>query len=510
MPISKIDHKQLFNTMPVPRFLVAADEDSFKVIEINNRALEYFDRGEEAILGRTVEEFMDSENARHFNQSFEVCIGQKVPVTIQALPNLPGSIRVHGFWINPLLDNEGNVRLLDIMAQPDASDESILQRERDDAISLLTSIFDVSEIGIVVTDHNGRIVRVNDSFVRNYGWQRDDIIGYDFAMLLTPDERRLARDNHDGYINSGERSSGEMKLIRKDGTISNVIFTTATLELSQKRRFQVTNLMDITMRKQMEVSLQVAKEQADTANHAKSSFLANMSHELRTPLNAIIGFSELMLNETFGSLANEKYKEYMGDVLLSARHLLEIINEVLDMSKIEAGRLELDEEPVDLALLIEAVMRMMASRAFSSGIDLDQEIDDDVPKIYVDSRLMRQVLINLVSNSLKFCERGGNIFVKVNLAGDGEVMITVSDDGVGIPKNKLKEALEPFGQIKDSALSAKNQQGTGLGLPLAKAMMELHGGELFLKSDEGMGTIVTLHIPAQRVLHNPDDINRFK
>ena len=142
-----------------------------------------------------------------------------------------------------------------------------------------------------------------------------------------------------------------------------------------------------------------------------------------------------MLNETFGSLANEKYKEYMGDVLLSARHLLEIINEVLDMSKIEAGRLELDEEPVDLALLIEAVMRMMASRAFSSGIDLDQEIDDDVPKIYVDSRLMRQVLINLVSNSLKFCERGGNIFVKVNLAGDGEVMITVSDDGVGIPKN---------------------------------------------------------------------------
>ena len=123
---------------------------------------------------------------------------------------------------------------------------------------------------------------------------------------------------------------------------------------------------------------------------------------------------------------------------------------------------------------------------------------------------MRQVLINLVSNSLKFCERGGHIFVKVNLAGDGEVMITVSDDGVGIPKSKLKEALEPFGQIKDSALSAKNQQGTGLGLPLAKAMMELHGGELFLKSDEGMGTIVTLHIPTQRVLHSPDDINRFK
>lgn len=509
MSISVIDHKQLFDTMPVPRFLVTVQGDVFNIAEINNRALEYFDRREETIIGQSVEDFMDSENARHFHQSFEVCAAQKVPVTIQALPNLPGSIRVHGFWINPLLDAEGNVCYLDVMAQPDASDESILQRERDDAISLLTSIFDVSEIGIVVTDHNGRIVRVNDSFVRNYGWKRDDIIGYDFAMLLTPDERKLARDNHENYIVSGERSSGEMKLIRKDGTIANVIFTTATLELSQRRRFQVTNLMDITMRKQMEVSLQVAKEQADAANHAKSSFLANMSHELRTPLNAIIGFSELMLNETFGPLANDKYQEYMNDVLLSARHLLEIINEVLDMSKIEAGRLDLDEESVNLSGLIESVMRMMASRAFSGGIELGDEVEEGLPSIYVDSRLIRQVLINLISNSLKFCEHGGHIFVKAEKDDSGAVVVTVSDDGAGIPKDRLKEALEPFGQVKDSALAAKNEQGTGLGLPLAKAMMELHGGELFLKSDEGMGTIVELHFPVQRVLNSPDDINRF-
>ncbi|MED5422038.1 MAG: PAS domain-containing protein, partial [Pseudomonadota bacterium] len=124
-----IDHKRLFDTMPVPRFLVSVDGDEFKVVEINNRALEYFDRRRETIMGRSVDDFMDSENARHFNQSFEVCVGQKVPVTIQALPNLPGSIRVHGFWINPLLDEQGNVTYLDIMAQPDASDESILQRE---------------------------------------------------------------------------------------------------------------------------------------------------------------------------------------------------------------------------------------------------------------------------------------------------------------------------------------------------------------------------------------------
>lgn len=194
---------------------------------------------------------------------------------------------------------------LDILGQPDVSDQSILQRERDDAILLLTSVFDVSEIAIVVTDCNGRIVRVNDAFIRTYGWSRDELINAEVAGVVTPDEREMARDNHREYITNGVRSSGEMKIIRKDGSIANSLFTTATIELSQKRRFQVTTVMDITLRKQMEQSLRMAKDQADTANRAKSTFLANMSHELRTPLNAIIGFSEMMEKETFGPLANE-------------------------------------------------------------------------------------------------------------------------------------------------------------------------------------------------------------
>ncbi|MGE4314304.1 MAG: PAS domain-containing sensor histidine kinase [Pseudobdellovibrionaceae bacterium] len=498
--MTDIDHKVLFDAMPVPRFLVEPDESGHYVIrEVNARALEYFSRRREHICGKPIIDFMDSENARHFEQAFEVCIKQKVPVTIQALPSFPGGIRVYGFWINPLLDLTGKAVLIDVMAQPDTADDSILQRERDDAISLLTSIFDVSEVAIVVTDHHRRIVRVNDSFIRTFGWKRDDVIGEDFSFLIAPEEQEIAIRNHDRMIESGMRSSGEMRMLRKDGAVANALFTTATLELSQRRRFQVATIMDITLRKQMEVSLRMAKERADAANNAKSAFLANMSHELRTPLNAIIGFSEIMMNETFGKLGSDKYIEYLGDIHLSARHLLEIINEVLDMSKIEAGKVDLDEQPYSIKDLIVSVTRMMTSRAFTSKIDMVTEIPEDLPGVKSDPRLIRQVLINLVSNAIKFSREGGKIDIKAYVRSDGDMVISVEDEGIGIPKEKIREALEPFGQITDSQ-HAKEQQGTGLGLPLAKAMIELHGGTLSLESDLGKGTKVTVTLPERRLI----------
>ncbi len=498
--MSTIDHKILFDAMPVPRFLVEPGKDGhYTIKECNQRGLEYFSRKRDQIIGVPIVDFMDSENARHFEQAFEVCIKQKVPVTIQALPSFPGGIRVYGFWINPLLDIAGQAVLIDVMAQPDTADDSILQRERDDAISLLTSIFDVSEVSIVVTDHHRRIVRVNDSFIRSFGWKRDDVIGEDFSFLIAPEEQEVAIRNHDRMMESGMRSSGEMKMLRKDGAIANALFTTATLELSQRRRFQVATIMDITLRKQMEVSLRMAKERADAANNAKSSFLANMSHELRTPLNAIIGFSEIMMNETFGKLGSDKYMEYLGDVHLSARHLLDIINEVLDMSKIEAGKVDLDEQPYGIKDLIVSVTRMMTSRAFTAKIEMVSDIQEDLPGLMSDPRLIRQVLINLVSNAIKFSKEGDKIYIKALIQKDGDMLISVKDEGIGMPADKIQEALEPFGQITNSQ-HAKEQQGTGLGLPLAKAMVELHGGVLKLKSGEGLGTTVTVIFPQRRVI----------
>ncbi|MEZ5919007.1 MAG: ATP-binding protein [Alphaproteobacteria bacterium] len=492
--------RRLFQEMRVPRFIVRPqDSDSYIIIEANDLALQYFDLGKGQVIGSKIQAVMDHENALHFQQSFEVCTARGKSVTIQALPGVPGKIRVYGFYISPVCDSTGAVEYLDVIGQLDLTDQSILQRERDDAISLMTSIFDVSEVGIIVTDHSGRIVRVNDSFVRIYGWSRDELINAEISGLVTPDERVRVKKNYEEFIKTGVRSSAEMKIIRKNGSIANALYTTATMELSQKRRFQVTTLMDITLRKQMEESLRLAKDEADAANRAKSTFLANMSHELRTPLNAIIGFSEMMLKETFGPLGHGKYAEYMTDIHGSAFHLLEIINEVLDMSKIEAGRIELDEEEVELRELIESVTRMMASKIFGDDLKIRVEIHDNLPNIRGDKRLLRQVLINLVTNAVKFSESGGEINIQARLAENRQIRIVISDQGVGIPKDKIQTAMQPFGQVNDKAEHCK-QQGTGLGLPLAKAMIELHGGTLTLESDTGQGTVVFITLPASRIL----------
>ncbi|MFA5592231.1 MAG: PAS domain S-box protein [Micavibrio sp.] len=493
-----LQHKLLFDYMPVPRVVVRHENGQFLIVAINKKSAEFFGCSETDVIGKSVSAIMDHENAEHILHSLHVCVKRRKPVTIQSMPTFPGTAQVPGFWINPIPEADGSVSVLDIIAQPNLNDDSALQRERDDALSLLTSIFDVSEVGIIVTDHNRRIVKVNDSFIRIYGWVRDDLVGQDFIDIISPDERDLARRNHEEFIRGGIRSSGEMKLSRKNGSVANVLFTTATLELSQKRRFQVTTIMDITLRKQMEYSLRIAKEQADAANHAKSAFLANMSHELRTPLNAIIGFSEMMIKETFGPLGNDKYGEYLGDIHMSARHLLEIINEVLDMSKIEAGKVELDEQNVDMPRLIESVIRIMANRAFNSGLEINSVIEENLPALYADPRLVRQILINLITNAIKYSHKSGTIDVRANMNAGGNMQIVVQDYGVGIPKNRIADAMQPFGQITDPTYS-NEQQGTGLGLPLTKAMAELHGGELKILSDVGQGTKVTILFPPPRI-----------
>ncbi len=502
-----LDYSALFDKMPIPRFIVKrAEKGDYVLLRANERAIQYFERGNVNLENVRLETLLDSEYVRHFEQSFEVCRKQRCAVSIQALPGLPGGLRVQGFVINPVIDSDGDISMFDVIAHADASDQSMLQRERDDAISLLSSIFDVSEVGIVVSDQNRRIVKVNDSFIRMYGWAREELIGSDVSDIVTSDERELARRNHDDFIRSGQRSSGEMKIMRKDGSIANALFTTATLELSQKRRFQVTTVMDITLRKQMELSLRFAKEQADAANHAKSSFLANMSHELRTPLNAIIGFSEMMKNETFGKLGSEKYKEYLGDIHLSARHLLEIINEVLDMSKIEAGRVELDESFIEISDLVFSVSRMAASRAFSSGLTIVEDIEEDLPPLYADVRLVRQILINLVTNAVKFSRNAGEIRIGARMNKNNELEVIVEDEGIGIAPDQIEQALEPFGQVSNPD-HASRFQGTGLGLPLAKAMAELHGGALRLISEVGEGTTVTVIFPAHRTIERREKKN---
>jgi PAS domain S-box-containing protein len=387
---------------------------------------------------------------------------------------------------------------IDIMARPDMVDNAQLLRERDDALVMMTSVFDVSGLGILILDHHGRIMRLNETFVSDYGWTREDLLGEDFTAVIPPEDRSLLKKLFRLFLDKGRSGTREMQLMRKDGTLADAQATVALLQLSQNRPFMVVTIRDQTEKKNMMRYLKRAKEDADSANKAKSAFLANMSHELRTPLNAIIGFAEVMKNGIFGAIDNSKYQEYLSDIHFSARHLLEIINDVLDMSKIEAGKVDLVESDVDLSEVLESVMRIMGDRAHAAGVHLDFRVEDGVPHVRGDQRLLRQILINLVSNAVKFSAPGDAVHVHARNIGDQQVRLHVKDEGCGIPESMIEHVMKPFGQVKDPRRN--DGQGTGLGLPIARAMAELHGGRLTINSVENQGTEVFLDLPAHRAV----------
>ena len=248
-------------------------------------------------------------------------------------------------------------------------------------------------------------------------------------------------------------------------------------------------------------ALRLAKDEAEAANQAKSGFLATMSHELRTPLNAIIGFSEMMLREVLGSLGNEQYRAYVGDIHASGTHLLEIINDILDLSKAEAGKIELVEDVFDLRDIMRAVTQLTAGRVREAELSQEVDFPSDLPPIRGDERKTKQVLLNLVTNSVKFTPTGGRITVSARFDPEDGLAVTVTDTGIGIPEEDLERVLKPFEQV-DSSLS-RQHQGTGLGLPLVKAIMEMHGGRLRLRSTLGTGTAVTVVFPPERAILDP-------
>ena len=243
--------------------------------------------------------------------------------------------------------------------------------------------------------------------------------------------------------------------------------------------------------------LEAEKEKAVVANRTKSDLMANMSHELRTPLNAIIGFSSTMKSETFGSL-NERYKEYANDINISGEHLLSLINDILDTSAIEAGKLELVEENLDVGKVFEATLHMVSGRADKGNIRLTSNINDGLPEIHADKRRLIQILLNLLSNAIKFTPPSGEVSITASLDGAGAYVFTVTDTGVGMDEEELVKAMSKFGQV-DSSLSRKHE-GTGLGLPLAKGLVELHDGSFEIKSEKGKGTTVTVLFPPERTV----------
>lgn len=362
---------------------------------------------------------------------------------------------------------------------------------------------------VVEGSHQGVIVRTNDDvlFV-NDGFAK--LIGYDSAReileldrstmneFIHPDDRQMILERIQARMDGREPISHyEFRLVRHDGTIV-WTDTQAALVYWDGKPASLSWLTDITARKRTEEELVRSKEAAEFANRAKTEFLANMSHELRTPLNAILGFSEVIGTEMFGPVGAQRYLDYARDIHTSGEHLLDLINDVLDLAKLEAGKLDLHETNVSLPDAIERCMALVRGRAEKARVTLNVELPQATPALTADARALKQILLNLLTNAMKFTPEGGKVTLSVSDGGRKGLTIAVRDTGIGMSAAEIQVALSPFGQI-DSELARKHE-GTGLGLPITCSLVRLHGGEVAINSEPGKGTTVTLTFPANRLV----------
>ncbi|NQU57934.1 MAG: PAS-domain containing protein [Rhodospirillales bacterium] len=385
---------------------------------------------------------------------------------------------------------------------------------------------------IVLFDQDEKVVFSNDEYHKIFpsSPSKDKIVGVSQESLLRHSvetgliEAPLAKSDPEAWVT---KRLEERRVIKEE--TRETLLSSGRTYLSRNKQTNDGGMMiihtDITVRKAMEEELRKAhaeleqrveertlklsqevaerkwaEEQANLANRIKSDLLANMSHELRTPLNAIIGFSESMKEETFGPVGSDKNREYLKDIHQSGQHLLELINDILDVSAIEADALELHEENVNISNIVKTSIRIIKPRADTGQITISSSIDPELPLIYVDERRAKQVLLNLLSNAVKFTPKDGQISLSAWTNDDGSLAVAIADNGIGMNEEEVNLALSSFGQV-DSGLNRK-YEGTGLGLPLTRGLMELHGGTLEIKSEPGSGTSVIVTFPKERVIRN--------
>jgi len=302
----------------------------------------------------------------------------------------------------------------------------------------------------------------------------------------------FTHNGHSAFVESVRLRLGNETLLRRMEAANRVLKrNVGELQWSRRRLVQqAKNLAKLAQANDAE------RRRAERASAAKSRFLANMSHELRTPLNAIVGFSEMMRSEALGPVGSTRYRAYADDINAGSMHLLSLINDLLDLSKIEAGKMDLSEELLEFPRLVESCLVLLRDAARRGKVVLTAELPSEMPLLLADERKLKQVLLNLVGNALKFTPEGGAVTVSAEPAEGRGYFITVSDTGIGIAPEHLAIALEPFGQVQHAAGGLA--QGTGLGLPLSKALVELHGGTLTIVSTPGRGTVIRLHLPSER------------
>lgn len=373
-------------------------------------------------------------------------------------------------------------------AAPEADDE-------------LRAILDTATDGIITLDAQSNIHTFSAGAEAIFGYRIAEVAGKPFAQLLTPESRKALRDYLAALQGPGLASvfndGREVTAVVKQGGTVPLFLTIGKLQAPKSQAAFCAVVRDITQWKKTESELRDAKERAEETSRQKSEFLARISHELRTPLNAIMGFSEVMRLARFGEIENEKYRGYVNDIHASGSHLLSLINDLLDLSKVEAGKLELNFTSVNLGDVADHAIKMLQEQAAAARVVLRKAWPAELPNVVADLRSMRQIVINLLSNAIKFTDPGGQVVVSALTNDAGELKLRVKDTGIGMTPNQLQDALEPFRRV---TTHGRDTPGTGLGLPLTKALAEANRAGFNITSEPRKGTQVEITFPTTRVL----------
>ena len=372
-------------------------------------------------------------------------------------------------------------------------------RERELETRELRTILDTATDGVAVLDGQGAILSLNRSAEALFGYEQADVAGESFTCLLERESHPAALDYLEGLktngvasvMNDGREFIGRA---RQGGSIP-LYMTLGRIASAGEQKFCAV-LRDLTPWKKVEREIEAARKDAEHASALKSDFLAKVSHEIRTPLNAILGFAEVIMEERFGPIGNERYKDYLKDIHSSGVHVMSLVNDLLDLSKIEAGKLELTFGSVDANRIVSECISLMQPQANRARVIIRSSLAQRLPNIVADERSLRQIVLNLLSNAVKFNEAGGQVIVSTALTDAGHAVIRIRDTGIGMSDSELQVAMEPFRQIA----TARRAGGTGLGLPLTKALVEANRASFTIKSKQNDGTLIEVAFPPTRVL----------
>jgi len=369
----------------------------------------------------------------------------------------------------------------------------------------LSAILDTATDGVAVLDRQGLILTLNRSGEALFGYDQNEVAGKPFINLIAPESRALVTDYFEGLksdggfslLNQGREVVG---LARQGGTIP-VFMTLSRIggvssEGEQPEVRFCAILRDLTHWKKVERELEGARKEAERASALKSDFLARVSHEIRTPLNAILGFAEVMMDERFGPVGNQRYKDYLKDIHASGALVMSLVNDLLDLSKIEAGKMDFEFASIDANRIVSECVSIMQPQASQERVAIRLSLSPALPNLLADERSLRQIVLNLLSNAVKFNQPGGHVIVATALADAGSAVIRIRDTGAGMSEADIGIAFEPFRRLA----TPRPSSGTGLGLPLTKALVEANHASLTIKSKEQEGTLVEVVFPPARIL----------